>query len=336
MTEKDTPLFLVQRWVKRIPGCYDDLDKLVQSKLDHSVTMLEAVSRYIVRKKLPQYTGREDEVIFNSGASFFAHELTACWLWRKNKVIYSFDGELISLLRKQAQQLLLTATESGEPDSASRLPVELLAHPPYPIIYIKAPGMLAGIDGFFYWVDNDELQIVCVKQGMSETLPTTGMKLRDETIGECVRNMFGLLKAHIPDDLKSFFSDIDNVNKAMLPIFCATQLMLYLIAQNADISDDQPYRKPRRVIQDRFNEVHSYSVGVRIGATIRSLPTLRNAGGGDGVEGSPKRPHARRGHWHNYWTGPRNGKRQLVLRWVAPMFIHGGEFDEVTVHPVKV
>ncbi len=91
MTEKDTPLFLVQRWVKRIPGCYDDLDKLVQSKLDHSVTMLEAVSRFIVRKKLPQYTGREDEVIFNSGASFFAHELTACWLWRRNKVIYSFD-----------------------------------------------------------------------------------------------------------------------------------------------------------------------------------------------------------------------------------------------------
>ncbi len=69
--------------------------------------------------------------------------------------------------------------------------------------------------------------------------------------------------------------------------------------------------------------------------TIRSLPTLMNAGGG-GVECSPKRPHARRGHWHNYWTGPRSGERKLVLRWVEPMFIHGGEFDEVTVHPVKI
>ena len=324
MTEKDTPLFLVQRWVKRIPGCYEDLDGINEA---HDGSLLEAVSKYIMRN----YTGHE--VVYDSDVMKDALELIACWLWRKNKVIYSFDKELSFLLREQSQQYLLSEGENGDPDSTEHLPIELLSHPPYPIIYLKAPDMLPGADGFFYWVD--DLHILCVERGMQETLPTLVMPLIEgKTIGECVSRM---LDRMIPDDK---MLDVHNLNLVMMPIFFAIQLMLYLIAQNADISDDQPYRKPRRVIQDRFKEVHSYSVGVRIGATIRSLPTLRNAGGGgcagDGVEGSPKRPHARRGHWHNYWTGPRSGERKLVLRWVAPMFIHGGKFDEVTVHPVKI
>lgn len=35
------------------------------------------------------------------------------------------------------------------------------------------------------------------------------------------------------------------------------------------------------------------------------------------------RPHMRRGHWHHFWTGPKNEpeNRLLVLRWLSPMVI---------------
>ena len=300
MTEKDTPLRLVQSWVKKIPGCYEDLEKIC---VEHTGTMHKAVKDYLIKKLEPNYDKLPNTLLIDTVMSVYADELIACWQWRKNKVIYSFDRELTSLLKEQAQHLFLTTTEEGDFDSAERLPVELLKHPPYPIIYLKAPGMLEGIDGFFYWIDVD-LQILCLRSDMLRIIPATGIKLLDETVGECVRSMLTsindeMAQSSVLTEFKDLTSDVNAVNRAMMPVFCAAQLMLYLIAQNADISDDQPYRKPRRVIQDRFKEVHSYSVGVRIGATIRSLPTLRNAGGGDGVEGS---------------TGPRNGKRQLVLR----------------------
>lgn len=35
------------------------------------------------------------------------------------------------------------------------------------------------------------------------------------------------------------------------------------------------------------------------------------------------RPHIRRAHWHNYWTGSKNaGNRKLKLVWLHPIFIH--------------
>ena len=43
---------------------------------------------------------------------------------------------------------------------------------------------------------------------------------------------------------------------------------------------------------------------------------------------------SRRGHWHHYWVGPRDGDRELILKWVAPMFINSGD-NIVTIYPVK-
>lgn len=50
---------------------------------------------------------------------------------------------------------------------------------------------------------------------------------------------------------------------------------------------------------------------------------------------SPKRPHMRRGHWHNFWTGPRDGDRKLVLHWIPPTFIGAKEDSPVVYHDVK-
>ena len=91
-------------------------------------------------------------------------------------------------------------------------------------------------------------------------------------------------------------------------------------------------------IQDKAREVKSFSVGIRIGAAIRKAqrkpPADPDAEKGTG---SAKRPHSRRGHWHHYWTGPKDGDRKLVLKWTAPTFIHADDIDDniITFHPVK-
>jgi len=129
-------------------------------------------------------------------------------------------------------------------------------------------------------------------------------------------------------------------------ILRAIQLLLYLISDNAEIEDAPPQvrvvrdsssPKIRRLIQDKAGEVKAKNVGVRIGSTIRR--TMSHGGSGENTgTGSGKRPHMRRGHWHNYWTGPMDGERRLVLKWTAPTMIHAdkGADDNVVVYPVKI
>lgn len=102
----------------------------------------------------------------------------------------------------------------------------------------------------------------------------------------------------------------------------ALQFILYLASENADIQDipqSQPPRprKKRGQILDKASEVKEKATGVRIGNAIRKikLPSHSSSQGGTGAK---VRPHSRRGHWHHYWTGPRDGDRRLVLKWTGP------------------
>lgn len=39
--------------------------------------------------------------------------------------------------------------------------------------------------------------------------------------------------------------------------------------------------------------------------------------------GGSVRPHIRRGHYHRFWTGPRDGERKLVTHWIPPTLVKG-------------
>lgn len=39
--------------------------------------------------------------------------------------------------------------------------------------------------------------------------------------------------------------------------------------------------------------------------------------------GGSVRPHVRRAHWHHFWTGPRDGERELVCHWIPPTLVKG-------------
>jgi hypothetical protein len=103
----------------------------------------------------------------------------------------------------------------------------------------------------------------------------------------------------------------------------AVLLVLYLCTDDADVSNpDRPGTLPRRAMQPRTTEAH-WEVGYRIGTALRASRAA-NAGGHGGTHAAPA-PHLRRAHWHTYWTGPKDGPRHRVLKWLAPITVGVGD-----------
>lgn len=332
MKDKDTPLRLVRKWEKMIPGVYAELDDLRAAKdcgemqwPDYCELPISAAFSYLV------HTG-----FSHRDAALVAAELTACWTWRRAKKLYSFDPDLAKSLSEQAQDTKDTDV----------LPVDLLLHLPYPCIYIKAPELLEHTDGFFVWIEYDinerraELRIQWVTHDMEYSFAQVLHLLPGKTIKDCIMDTIQTTMEYADLDIGTQDAGAEDAGV----VLSAIQLILYLLSANADVEE---VPAPLTAIQtspkvtklkksDKARDVVEYSVGVRVGAalrkTARSAQTPQAHTGG----GSAKRSHTRRGHWHHYWTGPKDGERSLVLKWTAPTVIHpeDGE-DIVVIYPVK-
>ena len=270
--------------------------------------------------------------------------------WRLSKEIYVIDPEMQELLFGQADDL--------------RLDPEILLHLPCQCFYIQfgTPLRVSGddYDGVFVHLESDvhtedrELRLLylqdrdgfCVPFGLPihldyETIEE-GLQHTDE---EAYRN----IENELPDKkekIRRIQIGAENREEFVLALKCTLQIVLYLCAQNAEVEPDPKQRpRPQRKddIKDRYSEVHKWNVGVRIGSAVRAY---KKSEAQSSVKGKTSgthaslRPHMRRGHWHNFWMGPRNDptQRRLVLKWVAPTFINiaFGEDAPVTIHHVEL
>lgn len=334
MKDKDTPLALVRLWSKLDKDCYRQLDRCKAAKdrgelswPDYCPLPINAAATYL------QSVHKTSDLQVAAGCA----ELTACWAWRQNKIVYAFDPDMAAALASQVEDVADTDI----------LPAELLMHLPYPCIYIKAPGLLEYMDGFWAWVDFDtnreapELRIQWVFDTMDASVPQVIHIIPGATILECILDTLQTTLEHTREPV-----DISRPLEGAQIVLMAIQLLLYLLADNADI-DDAPApqihvinsRKTRQTgetsIQDKAGEVKAKNVGVRIGAAFRRSRAGSYHGTSAGT-GNAKRPHMRRGHWHHYWRGQKDA-RELTLKWTAPTMIHAdvGDLDNVIVYPVK-
>lgn len=134
MNISDTPLRLVQKWTQMIPGCYDTLDSASSDmECPTGCIPIGLAMALLVNKGLSQ-----------SEASSIAAELVACYTWRQRKIIFDFDETLAESLNRQGDEWKDTA----------ELPTDIMLHPPYPCVYIKAPAA-SDIVGFFAWIEYD-------------------------------------------------------------------------------------------------------------------------------------------------------------------------------------
>lgn len=122
------------------------------------------------------------------------------------------------------------------------------------------------------------------------------------------------------------------------------QLICYFSVKEPDITESETTkttykkRKENSSVKNKFSEVQSYDIGVRIGSKIRTArekEIIKYVSSGKSTHKSPI-PHYRSAHWHRYWTG--EGRKNLELRWIEPIlvgFTDNKIAKDATIHMVE-
>lgn len=258
--------------------------------------------------------------------------------WRRSKEVFVMDKEMQELLFEQADDL--------------KLDPELLLHLPYACFYIQFASGTAfqGVvyHGVFVHLEYDsdrnerELRLLY----LTEDGETIGVPIHidAETIEESIQMVSDEAYRNIPADeyeyRRALIAETETRQRTADFYKQTLQLVLYLCAQNADItpnSEQAFYTKRSAVLKDRYAEIRKWDVGVRIGNAVRAHRKAAARCAMPGTTHTSPRPHMRRGHWHHFWTGPKSDPdtRKLVLKWVAPTFVSVSvEETPVTLHPV--
>ena len=230
LTEQNTPLPLVRQWSNLIPHCWEDLDELAdKTRATQPSNMAADAELYAAMSIVQAHAVNGALPVEISHASF---ELFCCALWRRNKVVYTFDDTLAAELVQQADEW----------DDSDNLPIEVLLHPPYRCAFISCSGVIdPEIIGFFPFIVRDmdkgtPVFYVCVVYKTFSTL-TMPLYLNGLTVGDCINaTTKAANRAKHPDGYE--------VNLDRTTILRYLNLYLYICAANADIASTpaQTYR----------------------------------------------------------------------------------------------
>lgn len=268
-----------------------------------------------------------------------AQRIAALAPWRISKEVFVMDEGMQELLFEQADDLKL------DPEAFLRLP--------YPCFYIQfAPE--TGLNGEIYhgvfvhlefdpYTKERELRLLYLNQnGKTIGVPVhIDCNTIEESIETTDKEAFRNIPEEKADFRRALLVETETRRKSAYFYKQTLQLVLYLCAQNAEIapnSEQTFYTHRTATVKDRYAEIRKWDVGIRIGNAVRayrkaSATQYKHAGG---THASP-RPHLRRGHWHNFWTGAKAdpSSRKLILKWVAPTFVSANvEESPVTLHRV--
>ena len=127
-------------------------------------------------------------------------------------------------------------------------------------------------------------------------------------------------------------------------IIAIIQTLQFLHAQTEDISESEITKstyRPSTIIKNKFSEVRMWDVGVRYGKAIKfaKLQVEKQMKEESEKEESkekkrrkPVRPHIRSAHWQRYHVG--EGRKQIKVNWIPPIYVCGGKEIPVTIHKV--
>ena len=326
------PLIMVKEIARTTHGIWERLDRVLIEAVDYGYNWDNATCPCPITVAI---AGLMSMGMSQTDASTHAGIVAAAYAWRKAKRIYSFDPDL--------------AEEVSSTDGDLVIPVEILHTMPAPCIYIKT-NILPYADGFFaaieydvetrgeelrlYMLDSDgdfkDAYIIHLKSGQ------TLQQGIDQAVDTMRKNLstyevFKDLGGQLPPTV---ISKIENTRYIAVK---AVQLLLYICAENADISENPEqariYQK-RQSIGDFPREIRKWDVGESVGEQIRVIRQRERVVAKDTDEdttdssaSSPRkyknRPHVRRAHWHHYWVG--EGRSKIVLRWINTTLVNAND-----------
>lgn len=274
--------------------------------------------------------------------------------WKQTKQIFDINEELCTILMKA--------------DSLDEeIPTEVIENLIFDCFYVKLPdkyikitslvnnqGEQQGVfelDGFFYFVCGN--QNASTKSIIIVFMFSSG---HTQSLGFDIYN--GLSLRECINQHMSASPDVYTIINFVM------QIVLYLCSNNADIEEDieqkdireRAKKKAERLAQEQtkptiekneisYKELRKWNVGYRYGTAVKKARQAdRKKHNNNDTEQehtarqgshSRKRTHARKGHFHHFWTGNRNGKRTLILKWVSPVIVNAEYENIVTIHKVK-
>lgn len=123
------------------------------------------------------------------------------------------------------------------------------------------------------------------------------------------------------------------------------QILQFLHADIEDIMENNITKstyRPSATIKNKFSEIRMWDVGVRYGKAIKFAKKQveqamkeENEDISDSKERKtrkPVRPHIRSAHWQRYHVG--EGRKQIKINWIPPVYVCGGREIAVTIHKV--
>lgn len=261
--------------------------------------------------------------------------------WRRLKEVYRFAPELEEILYGQADDC--------------RIPVGILHGLPYSCFYIETPNLCGRkFHGFFVFMDQNMEKTMFILRCLgissdSSIIKNYDLKLTEETtLEDAVKSNFAEELMNAMTGEKNFtVNDIrQEIEERKFIISRLLQVILYICAQNSDISESKKGRTgiPRNtaVVKDKYREIRTWDVGYRIVNIIKR--DVKTEPQHEDVEESDRerpcgmtsrkspRPHMRKSHWHIYWVGKRNqAERKMVIKWIHSTLINGKSVDELPV-----
>ena len=261
--------------------------------------------------------------------------------WRLHKQVYLFDPAMEKVLINQADQNL-------------KIPIDILNKIPFFCVYIETTTM-EDMDGFFVHFESDtntgELELrflIVLKDG--DIFPIPFHLIEGGTIADGINASFEKANEN-QRMLHTNKYEIDDAKDYARDLCCKLlQLVLYVCSKNKEMVEDPVQKKITRqpksfqFIKDKYREVQRWNFGEKSGDFIRKFyktldfeeevkkkneTNITNNPKRSKTNGTPKRPHLRKAHWHHYWIGSDNKEnRTLELKWMAPMFIHKDDVHE--------
>lgn len=248
--------------------------------------------------------------------------------WRYTQGIYRFDDALLDALL--------------DTELTGILPADVLLRLPQWSIYVELPaGRLtwqgAALHGFWAsleWDANDGRHELRLLLDAADRLHAVPLHLGHYTVVESLRRMIAEAQ-RVAESMGLDAPPSEGVAQAMaadLPPLLS--LLLYLCAQEPEIDDarepgSSPHNPQARRVKTGVrlfppSKPTVWTVGAQTGERLRTARREDVA-----REGEPRhmRAHVRRGHWHGYWTGPRDPAREsgrgFVYHWLPPQVVGG-------------
>lgn len=253
--------------------------------------------------------------------------------WRGSKQILRFDEDLTRALKEQ--------------DLSGAIPTDALRHMPFETFFADCPlrrgntsGAIESMGAWFFLSVSPEGEpgLYIVYLDRDGTLTTLCLSLSCDTIEEAVDELIEadtvLLRKLDEEGSVMVTGSLPSPDETRRIVTEAVNLLLYVCSDNADLrvtrkaSVSQPTGK-----RAGLSTAGRIEVGTRVGAALRASVGSSAERGGTGVS---KAPHMRRAHWHAFWTGPRDGERALVVKWIPPIAVNADLGPvETTLRPVE-